>query len=168
MLHLSYFYRMQFGFSYNKKKVLQALRYHFISRREIKILMILVNVFAIGSAALFYFKKIRPEPFLLGTGIWLMLMVSVWYILPFTVYRKAATFRDAFIIHFYENHIHLENPKGFVDWNWEKISHWMETPHFFHLYFDAKSFFLIPKDDINDEDRHELRGILKNKLGQQK
>ena len=40
-------------FTYNKGKVIQALRYHFITRKEIKGMMILVNVFAIVSAALF-------------------------------------------------------------------------------------------------------------------
>lgn len=159
---------MQFGFSYDKKKVIQALRYHFISRPEIKILMILVNVFAIGSAALFYFKKIRPEPFLLGTTIWLMLMLSVWYLLPYTIYRKANTFKDAFIIYFRDTEIRLENPKGFVEWEWSRFSFWMETPHFFHLYFNSKSFFLVPKDEISDDDRHALRGILKNKIGNRK
>jgi hypothetical protein len=159
---------MQFGFSYNKKKVLQALRYHFISRPEIKILMILVNVFAIGSAILFYFHKIRPEPFLLGTTIWLMLMIAVWYILPYTIYRKSSTFKDAFLITFNERDIHLENPKGYVDWNWERFSHWIETPHFFHLYFDARSFFLVPKDETTDEQRHELRGMLKEKIKSRK
>lgn len=159
---------MQFGFSYNKKKVLQALRYHFISRPEIKILMILVNVFAIASAALFYFKKIRPEPFLLGTIIWLLLMVSIWYILPYSIFRKSATFRDAFIISFEESNIRLENPRGFVEWQWERFSRWMETPHFFHLYFDSKTFFLVPKDDLSDDDRHSLRGILNRKIGERK
>ena len=159
---------MQFGFSYNKKKVLQALRYHFISRSEIRIMMILVNVFAITSAVLFYFKKIRPEPFLLGTTIWLLLMLAVWYILPYTIYRKSSTFQDAFIISFNNDDIQLENPRGYVNWQWNRFSHWMETPHFFHLYFDAKSFFLIPKDDISDDDRHALRGILNDRIGTRK
>lgn len=159
---------MQFGFSYDKKKVIQALRYHFISRSEIKILMILVNVFAIVSAVLFYLKKIRPEPFLLGSVIWLMMMVSVWYLLPYTIYRKASTFKDAFKIDFGETGVHLENPKGYVDWQWNRFSHWMETPHFFHLYFDAKSFFLVPKDDIKDDSRHELRKLLNQKIGERK
>lgn len=128
----------------------------------------MVNVFAIASAALFYFKKIRPEPFLLGTTIWLLLMVSVWYLLPYTVYRRAATFKDAFIITFNEEQVHLENPKGYINWAWGKFSHWLETPHFFHLYFDSKSFFLVPKDELNDADRHELRGILNKKIGERK
>lgn len=159
---------MQFGFTYEKKKVIQGLRYHFISRPEIKILMILVNVFAIVSAALFYFKKIRPEPFLLGTAIWLMLMLAIWYILPFTIYRRSATFKDAFVMSFHDDSIRLENPRGYVDWPWKRFSHWMETPNFFHLYFDAKSFFLVPKDEISDEDRHAIRGILNKHIGERK
>jgi hypothetical protein len=156
---------MQFGFSYDKKKVIQALRYHFISRSEIKILMILVNVFAIASAALFYFKKIRPEPFLLGSVIWLLMMVSVWYILPYTIYKKAATFKDSFQIDFNDSGVRLDNPKGYVEWQWNRFSLWLETPHFFHLYFDARSFFLVQKDNNSDDDRHELRALLNGKIG---
>lgn len=47
-------------FTYEKAKVIQALRFHFISRREIKIMIILINVFAITSAILFYVKKLIP------------------------------------------------------------------------------------------------------------
>jgi hypothetical protein len=159
---------MQFGFSYDKKKVIQALRYHFISRPEIKVLMILVNVFAITSAVLFYLKKIRPEPFLLGSTIWLLLMVSVWYFLPYTIYKKASTFKDAFKIDFTEGGVHLENPNGYVDWQWNRFSHWIETPHFFHLYFDAKSFFLVPKDNIDNDETHSLRKLLSQKIGGKK
>ena len=51
---------MTISFSYDKKQVIQALRYHFLTRPEIRILLILVNVFAIGSAVLLYFKIIQP------------------------------------------------------------------------------------------------------------
>ena len=36
------------------------MRYHFISRKEIKLMMVLVNVFAILSAALFSFIRFLP------------------------------------------------------------------------------------------------------------
>ncbi len=159
---------MEFGFSYTKSKVLQALRFHFISRPEIKIIMILVNVFAITSAALFYFKKIRPEPFLLGSFIWLALMVSVWYLLPYTIYKKNTTFKDAFKIDFGDGGVHLENPKGYSNWEWRNFSRWMETPHFIHLYFTEKSFFLVPKEELTDDKKHELRGILNKNIGERK
>ena len=40
---------MTIHFGYEKGQVLQAFRYHFISRPEIRIMIILVNVFAFGS-----------------------------------------------------------------------------------------------------------------------
>jgi len=44
---------------------MNALRYHFISRPEIKILLIVVNLFTILSAILFYMHKIQSLSFLL-------------------------------------------------------------------------------------------------------
>ena len=155
---------MQYSFSYEKKKVIQALRYHFVQRPEIRILIILVNVFAIFSAVLFYTKKIRPEPFLLGSFIWLMLMATFWYILPNSIYKKAATFQDSFIIDFNDSDVRLENERGFVTWPWQKFSRFFESPHFFHLYFDAKSFFLVPKEGMSEEFKHEVRGVLNDRI----
>jgi hypothetical protein len=156
---------MLLSFSYEKKKVIQALRYHFVQRSEIRILIVLVNVFAILSAVLFYTKKIRPEPFLLGSFIWMMLMASFWFFLPNSIYNKAATFKDSFIIDFNQYQVSLENERGTITWPWEKFSRFFESPHFFHLYFDAKSFFLVPKDEMGEEFRHELRGLLNSKIG---
>ncbi len=155
---------MEFAFSYNKKKVIQALRLHFLSRGEIKVMMILVNVFAISAAVLFYLKKIRPEPFLLGTFIWLIMLIAIWYILPYNIYKKTSIFKDSFTVWINENSIKLENDKGFVNWDWNTISHFFESPFFFHLYFNNKSFFIIPKDEITDDIRHELRALLNEKL----
>ncbi len=159
---------MQFSFSYNKSKTLQALRYHFISRKEIKVMMILVNVFAVVSAILFYTKKIRPEPFLLGSAIWVFMMLAIWYILPFSIYRKAATFQDHFTIQFLDSAVHLENSRGYTNWTWNQFSRFFESPHFFHLYFDEKSFFLVPKENMPDEMRHELRAMLDARVGTKK
>ncbi len=79
---------MRFKFTYNKKKVLQALRYHFIWQPEIRILLILIIVFDITSAILYIIGKIHPEPFLLGSFIWLISIVSFWFILPNTIYKS--------------------------------------------------------------------------------
>ncbi len=155
---------MQHSFSYDKKKVIQALRYHFVQRPEVRVMVVMVNVFAILSAALFYFKKIRPEPFLLGSVIWLLLMAAFWYILPNSIYKKAATFRDSFIIDFNDACVRLETERGYVDWEWKRFSRFFESPHFFHLYFDPKSFFLVPKTGMSEEMLHELRGMLNTRV----
>lgn len=155
---------MQHSFSYDKKKVIQALRYHFVQRGEVRVLLILVNVFAIVSAILFYMKKIRPEPFLLGSLIWIAMMATFWYILPLTIYRKNITFKDSFIISFRSDDVMLETERGYMHWPWSKFSRFFESPHFFHLYFDSKSFFLVPKDGMREEFKHELRAVLKERI----
>ena len=164
-----YFYQlMEFSFSYDKKKVIQALRLHFIAQREIKIMMILVNVFAITSAILLYQKTIRPEPFLLGTIIWLLMLSAVWYMLPYSIYKKSTTFKEDFTAHINDNSFRLDNEKGYVTWDWNKFTYFFESPHFFHLYFNKKSFFILPKEDVTDDVLHELRALLNEKLPNRK
>ena len=107
---------MQIFFTYEKKQVIQALRYHFINRIEVKVLIIIVNLFAILSAALFYSHKVSPLAFLLSSVLWMVLMFAFWFILPNTVYRNASTFHDAFKMTFSENFVRLENERGHNEW----------------------------------------------------
>src|ERR1700694_2468899 len=152
-------------FSYDKRQVLQALRYHFISRPEIRIMLILVNVFALSSASLFYFRKVTPLAFLIGSFLWFSLMISFWFILPGLVYRRAATFKDHFTMKFEEDRFSVGNERGSRAWPWDALSTYVETPHFFHLYFDNRSFFLVPKDAFtSSDDVYALRQLLKQKV----
>jgi|SRR5436190_8019809 len=151
-------------FTYNKQKVIQALRYHFITRREIKIMMILVNVFAILSAALFFLKKISPYAFLISSVLWFSLMIVFWFLLPYMVYRRADTFKDRFRAKLSDDELRIENDRGGRSWSWSEFSAWMESPHFFHLYFNKRSFFIIPKDAFEGDTVHEARKIFKGKI----
>lgn len=160
----SQLYFMQFSFNYNKRKVIQGLRLHFVSLKEIKWLIIIINIFVILSAILLYTNKIRPEPFLLGTFIWLIVLVSVWFIMPQAVYKKSVTFKKRFTAFVNESALRLESEDGYVNWQWNEFSSFFESPNFFHLYFNKKSFFLIPKEDITDDIRHEFRALLNHKI----
>lgn len=151
-------------FIYDKPKVIQALRYHFITRREIKIMIILVNVFAILSACLFFFKKISPLAFLVSSILWFTLMIAFWFILPYSIYKKAATFKDGFAVTLEDQHLFLENDRGSKSWPWTAFSSFIESPHFFHLYFDSRSFFLIPKIAFEGDDVHAARRFFANKI----
>lgn len=156
---------MQIFFSYDKNLVIQALRYHFINRFEVRVLMIFVNVFAIFAAASFYFKKVSPLAFLLSSILWIAIMISFWFFLPNTVYRKASTFKDSFKMTFGEHRVRVENENGYTEWNWERFSSYLESPHFIHLYFDTKSFFLVPKDAIEKSGYlNSLRRLLNEKI----
>ena len=156
---------MTIYFGYEKGQVMQALRYHFISRREIKIMLILVNVFALLSITLYALKKITPLAFLTGSFLWIVLMVSFWFILPILVYRRTTTFRHQFSMRFEENDFTLSHEKGSKSWSWTALKEFIESPHFFHLYFDSRSFFLVSKSGCKDTDEiHELRKLIQTKV----
>jgi hypothetical protein len=156
---------MKIHYGYQKGQVIQALRYHFISRREILIMLILVNVFALASVILYLFKKITPMACMTGSLLWIILMVSFWFILPGMVYRKAVTFKHYFSMDFKEDEFTLAHEKGSKSWPWTALKNYIESPHFFHLYFDSRSFLLIPKNGCRDTDEvFELRQLLKEKV----
>jgi hypothetical protein len=151
-------------FTYNKSKVLQALRYHFITRKEIKAMIIIVNIFAIAAALLYFLKKVSAYAFLGSSVLWFSLMISFWYILPNVIYRKAATFKDRFKVSFEDQHMFIENERGSRSWPWTAFNNLLESPHFFHLYFDARSFFLIPKEAFDLLELGDARKLLKGKI----
>jgi hypothetical protein len=156
---------MTISFSYKKRQVIQALRYHFLAKREIRLMIILINVFAFASAALFYFKKVTPMAFLTGSLLWFVLMPTFWFFLPGAVYRRASTFKDHFTMQFSENEFSVGNERGSRSWSWRSVQSFLETPNFFHLYFDSRSFFLVPKDGFANKDEvYQMRQLLKQKV----
>ena len=156
---------MTIHFTYEKSKVIQALRYHFITRPELRFMIILVNVFALLAATLFYFKIVSPLAFFMGTALWFMLMISVWFLLPGIIYRRTSTFKDHFDMSFEEAGFSLGNERGSRNWPWQKLSTFTESPHFFHLYFDSRTFFLVPKSGFRSSDEvFEMRQLLKEKI----
>jgi YcxB-like protein len=156
---------MTIHFGYNKKQVLDGLRSHFFGRLEIRILFILINIFAILSAVLFYFKKIQPLSFLIFSFLWFLLWLGIRRILPLTIYKKSHTFRDNFTMNFNPAAVQLNTEKGEQIWPWERFSEFKETQYFFHLYFNAQSFFLVPKDAFGEiADLQEVRALIKDKI----
>ncbi len=156
---------MKLNIRYEKGKVLQALRYHFISRREIKLMMILVNVFALFAAVLYAFKLISPLPFLMSSVLWISMMAAFWVWLPAMIYRKSKTFKDVFTVNIEAQHFFIDTAGGQKSWAWREFSSYYETPGFFHLYFDSKSFFLLPKDAFSDQDSlDDARKIFKENI----
>ncbi|ULQ51130.1 YcxB family protein [Flavihumibacter fluvii] len=156
---------MNISFSYDRKQVIQALRYHFFTRPEIRLLVILVNLFTIVAAVLLYMKKINPMSFLFFSTLWMALMLVVWRILPNSIYKQSATFQDDFGMSINDQQITLNTSKGTQSWPWQRFSKFLETPYFFHLYFDNRSFFLVPKDAFeNITDQQEARNLFKKMI----
>jgi hypothetical protein len=156
---------MTIHFGYDKKQVLQALRYHFITRPEIKILLIVVNVFTIISAILVYMHRIQPLSFLIFSILWFLLLITIWKILPSGIYKKSHTFRDHFTMNLEEAEVVLQTERGAHAWQWKDFSTFVESPYFFHLYFNSRSFFLVPKDAFKGiPELQEARQLLRKKI----
>jgi hypothetical protein len=57
------------------------------------------------------------------------------------------------------------NERGARSWPWTALKNYVESPHFFHLYFDSQSFFLVPKSGFASSDEvYEMRQLLKAKV----
>lgn len=150
---------------YEKRTVLQALRYHFLSRREMKLMMILVNVFALFSAILYGYKIISPLPFIMSSVLWISMMFAFWIWLPLVIYKKSKTFKDEFEVSIEPQHFFIVTASGKKGWAWREFSNFYETPGFFHLYFDSKTFFLIPKNAFESQEGvDEARKLMKGSI----
>lgn len=151
-------------FTYHKPKVIQALRYHFISRREIKVMMILINVFALLTASLYFFKKISPLAFVLSSLLWFVMMFVFWFLLPRIIFGKSASFKDSFSVSMNDDKFVLSHERASKEFAWSSFTSWMESPHFFHLYINERSFFLLPKDAFEGDMEVEARNCLKKNI----
>jgi hypothetical protein len=49
-----------------------------------------------------------------------------------------------------ERGVLLQTQKGMQVWQWNAFSEYKETVHFFILYFNRRSFFMVPKDAFKD------------------
>ena len=128
-------------------------------------MIILVNVFAITSFVLYLLRYISPFAFMVGALLWIILMISFWFFMPAMVYKRAATFKDKFSMSFDNESFTLAHERGSKSWPWTSLSSYMETPNFFHLYFDSRSFFLVPKSGCKDADEvYELRQLIKSNV----
>ena len=136
---------MTYTVDYVKKEVLHALRYHFIKQSEIKLLMLVVNLYAIATAVLLYLKKIRPELFLLGSLLWIVLMLFFWYLLPLLFYKKTDFFKQSWEFSYNQAEAELNNSKGTAQWSWNEVTRYFESPLFFISTLVPKAFLLSQK-----------------------
>lgn len=129
---------------------MDGLRGHFFGRPEIKTLIIVINVFAIISFILFALHKIQALPFLIFAVLWFSLWIGIRWLLPLSIYKRSATFKDNFVLSLTDEGVLLKTKKGNQLWRWQDFSAFKETIYFFHVYFNSRSFFMIPKDSFKD------------------
>ena len=151
---------MTVSYHYNKAKVLQALRYHFINKKDIRILLIAVNVLALLSGILFAIGLVKqPGVFVLTSVMWMVLMLVFWLLMPRLIYSRTKAFQDNFVARVTDTEITLQQEHGTRTWAFNQFTAWFESPHFFHLYLGANSFFILPKEAFSPEQTIEFRNL---------
>ncbi len=157
---------MELQFQYDKQEVIDALRLHFMNRPEMKLFkgaFVLMIVLAfIGYGMGLVTLKMVIWIFLLS----IVLILLFWYILPYTVYRNAKTFREPTIsLRWTKDGITIGTKGGESSLPWTRFNQILETKQFFYLYRTNKSFFLIPANAFPDrEERVAFSELLQNQF----
>jgi hypothetical protein len=83
------------------------------------------------------------------------------------IYSKSAAFKDKFKVEMNGITFSLIHERADKSWEWNAFTTWMESPHFFHIYFNSRSFFLIPKEAFETEAIDNARKILSDNIKRQ-
>lgn len=162
---------MHLEFNYDKREVLHALRYHFMRRGEIKVFRNTLIILLLATLTGYFFRVVTPSAL---TGIVLMILILgwvFWYLLPVSIYNKAATFKDRIQLNYSDEGLLIstrasEHQRAI---SWSNFSQVVETRKFFFLYRDKKTFFLIPISAFPTEEAYQhFIGMLKGKFSNYK
>ena len=154
-------------FSYDKSEVLHALRYHFMQRGEIKVFRNTLIILLLATVAGYFYRVVTPGAL---TGIVIMILLICWvfwYLLPISIYNKAATFKDNIHLNYSEEGLLIstrasEHQRAI---GWNNFSQVVETKKFFFLYRDKKTFFLIPISAFESKEAYaDFSEMLKEKF----
>lgn len=157
---------MQLEFSYKKNEVLNALRYHFLHRGEVKVFQITLLIFVLATVAGYLFHVVTRNTLAGITGMTLLIAWAFWYLLPISTYNKAATFQDNIRLLLNEEGMTISTSQGGDRAvSWQRFSEIVETTQFIYLYRDKKSFFLIPLSAFHNADAEaDFRQLLKGRF----
>lgn len=157
---------MQFHFRYSKPAVINGLRFHFLRRNETKLFRVVLTVLLVLGVVGYGLRVVSFSVVVALLCMFLLLILAFWYILPLSIYRKAATFREPDIrLNCTEEGISIGTGAGDRHLRWSSFHEVVETGDFFYLYRDNKSFFLIPTDAFTDEEeKKEFSDLLRRQF----
>ena len=160
---------MHLEFSYNKEEVLNALRYHFLQRGEIKVfrttLFILLTFTLVG----FSYRLVTVGALIGILGMSVVIGLVFWYMLPVSVYNKAATFQDDIRLNYSEDGIVIATRKSDVrkELSWHAFTQVVKAKNFFFLYKGKKDFFLVPTSAFKTElEQREFERLAKKNINE--
>lgn len=144
---------MHLEFTYNKEEVLNALRYHFLQRGEIKVLRNTLFILLACALAGFPFRIVTLTALVGIASMTLLIVLVFWFMLPTSIYNKAHTFKDDIHLKYTEEGITISTRSSDFqrELSWSAFTQIIEAKNFFFLYRGKKNFFLIPTSAFPSE-----------------
>lgn len=153
---------MHIQFRYNREDVINALRFHFMQRGEIKVFRNTFAILLLATIAGYVFRLVNVSALVGIIAMVLLICCVFWFMLPISIYNKSLTFKENIRLGYNEEGLMIGTAMGERPQSWNSFSQIVETPTFFFLYRDKKSFFLVPVDAFEtDEAIGSFRSLLK-------
>lgn len=146
---------------------MNALRYHFSRRGEIKVFRNTLSILLLAALAGFFFRVVTPNALIGIIAMVALIVWAFWYVLPLSTYNKAATFKDEIRLKYSEEGLLISTRASDHQrqLSWNNFTQLVETRKFFFLYRDKKSFLLIPTSAFENEDeRNTFSKLVKGKI----
>ena len=156
---------MDIFFQYEKSDVLQALRFHFMQRREIRIFRGILMALGLFGLLVFSLHLIGSSLLLALLLMLALLAVVFWFVLPLAIYAKSKTFQDTIRLALNSEGLLIRTQYSERHLSWMGILMVIETKDFILLYRDKKSFFLVPARAFKDsKQRVEFSSLLQSHI----
>jgi hypothetical protein len=158
---------MHLEFSYNKEDVLNALRYHFMQRGEVKVFRNTLLILLLFALAGYTFQVVTLGALIGIAAMIILISLVFWYLLPVSIYNKAATFKDDIHLRYSEEGIVISTRTSEFqrELSWSNFTQVIEAKKFFFLYRGKKNFFLVPTSAFETEAaQKEFGQLAKNKI----
>jgi hypothetical protein len=156
---------MHLEFSYNKEEVLNALRYHFMQRGEVKVFRNTLFILLAFTLAGYAFKVVTIGALIGIAAMITLIIIAFWFLLPVSIYNKAATFKDDIHLKYSEEGITISTRNSDHQrlLSWGTFTKFVEAKNFFFLYRGKKNFFLVPTSAFKTADAQKEFSQLANK-----
>ncbi|MHB1921163.1 MAG: YcxB family protein [Chitinophagaceae bacterium] len=138
-------------FNYDKKEVIGALRYHFLNRGEIGVLRWTLLIFFLLTLIGNFFHLVQLPVVIAVLLMVCLLFLIFWYLLPFSIFNKSATFQESIHLSAKEDYLSIGTRFSERRVAWTSFIRVVQTRDFLFLYRDKKTFFLIPVNGWKDE-----------------
>ena len=126
---------MHLEFSYNKEEVLNALRYHFLQRGEIKVFRNTLFILLAFTLAGFAYRLVTVGALICIASMVVLIVLVFWYMLPVSIYNKANTFKDDIHLNYSEEGITISTRSSEVEkqLSWKNFTQLVEAKNFIFL-----------------------------------